>query len=354
MGNLHDQTRRTIMKGAAVLGATTLARGMSLAGQQSSEATQANTPANSGEPVPQRPLGKTGITVSALALGGYHLGSTSNQQEANEIVAKAMDAGVIFFDNAWDYHQGHSEAVLGTALKGKRDRAVVMSKVCTHGRGKDVAMQQLEQSLRRLQTDHLDLWQVHEVIYENDPDLIFAPGGAAEALLLAKQQGKVRAIGFTGHKDPSIHLRMLSHGFPFDTVQMPLNCLDASFRSFEQLVLPEARKRGIAVLGMKSMGGSGEIIIQGVVTPEEALKYAMTLPVASTICGVDSMQILDQNLAIARGFQPLSNSEMDSIRNQAKPYAADGRFELFKTTKKYDGNVGRQQHHFPPADQLPA
>jgi len=354
MGNLHDQTRRTIMKGAAVLGATTLARGMSLAGQQSSEATQANPPANSGEPVPQRPLGKTGITVSALALGGYHLGSTSNQQEANEIVAKAMDAGVIFFDNAWDYHQGHSEAVLGTALKGKRDRAVVMSKVCTHGRGKDVAMQQLEQSLRRLQTDHLDLWQVHEVIYENDPDLIFAPGGAAEALLLAKQQGKVRAIGFTGHKDPSIHLRMLSHGFPFDTVQMPLNCLDASFRSFEQLVLPEARKRGIAVLGMKSMGGSGEIIIQGVVTPEEALKYAMTLPVASTICGVDSMQILDQNLAIARGFQPLSNSEMDSIRNQAKPYAADGRFELFKTTKKYDGNVGRQQHHFPPADQLPA
>ena len=266
-----------------------------------------------------------------------------------------MDAGVNFFDNAWDYHQGHSEAVLGNALKGKRDRAVVMTKVCTHGRGKDVAMQQLEQSLRRLQTDHLDLWQIHEVIYENDPDLIFAPGGAAEALLLAKQQGKVRAIGFTGHKDPSIHLRMLSHDFPFDTVQMPLNCLDASFRSFEQRVLPEAQKRGVAVLGMKSMGGSGEIIIHGVVTPEEALKYAMSLPVASTISGVDS----HAGAGAEPGHCPriptaLGSSEMESIRNQAKAYAADGRFELFKTTKKYDGNVGRQQHHFPSADELPA
>jgi uncharacterized protein len=354
MGNPHDETRRTIMKGAAVLGAATLARGMSMASQQSSQPNQANQPVSSGEQVPHRPLGKTGITVSAIALGGYHLGSTKNQQEANEIVAKAIDAGVNFFDNAWDYHQGQSEAILGNALKGKRDRAVIMSKVCTHGRGKDVAMQQLEQSLRRLQTDHLDLWQIHEVIYENDPDLIFAPGGAAEALLLAKQQGKVRAIGFTGHKDPSIHLRMLTHGFPFDTVQMPLNCLDASFRSFEQRVLPEAQKRGVAILGMKSMGGSGEIIIHGVVTPEEALKYAMSLPVASTISGIDSMDILEQNLAIARGFQPLPSSEMDSIRNQAKTYAADGRFELFKTTKKYDGDVGRRQHHFPSADELPA
>ena len=350
MGNHHDGTRRSIIKDAAVLGAATLTRGMSLASQQSSS----GQPANSGEQVPHRPLGKTGITVSAIALGGYHLGSTKNQQEANEIVAKAMDAGVIFFDNAWDYHQGHSEAVLGNALKGKRDRAVVMSKVCTHGRGKDVAMQQLEQSLRRLQTDHLDLWQIHEVIYENDPELIFRAGGAAEALLLAKQQGKVRAIGFTGHKDPSIHLQMLSHDFPFDTVQMPLNCLDASFRSFEQRVLPEAQKRGIAVLGMKSMGGSGEIITHGVVTPTEALKYAMSLPVASTISGIDSLRVLEQNLAIARGFQPLSSEQMQNIRNQAKTFAADGRFELFKTTKKYDGNVGRQQHHFPSADELPA
>ena len=261
---------------------------------------------------------------------------------------------ITFFDNAWDYHQGHSEEVLGQALKG-RQQAVVMTKVCTHGRGKDVAMQQLEESLRRLQTDHVDLWQIHEVIYENDPDLIFAPGGVAEALLLAKQQGKVRAVGFTGHKDPSIHLKMLSHDFPFDTVQMPA---ELPRRDLSELraaeVLPEATKRGIAVLGMKSMGGSGEIIIHGVVTPAEALKYAMSLPVASTISGVDSMQILEQNLAIARGFQPLSENEMETLRNQAKLYAADGRFELFKTTKKYDGNVGRQQHHFPSAEESPA
>ncbi len=353
MAETPDAKRRTLMKGAAVIGAATLTRGMSLATQSDAQ-TDSSNQTSSGEPVPHRPLGKTGITVSAIGLGGYHLGSTKNQQETNDIVAKAMDAGVIFFDNAWDYHQGHSEEVLGNALKGKRDRAVVMTKVCTHGRGKDVAMQQLEQSLRRLQTDHLDLWQIHEVIYENDPELIFAPGGVAEALLAAKQQGKVRAVGFTGHKDPSIHLKMLSHNFPFDTVQMPLNCLDASFRSFEQRVLPEAQKRGIAVLGMKSMGGSGEIITHGVVTPEEALQYAMSLPVATTVCGVDSMDVLEQDLAIARGFQPLSAQEMESLRNQAKAYAADGRFELFKTTKKYDGNVGRQQHHFPPAEELPA
>jgi uncharacterized protein len=231
---------------------------------------------------------------------------------------------------------------------------VVMTNVCTHGRGKDVAMQQLEESLRRLQTDHLDLWQIHEVIYENDPDLIFAPGGAAEALLQAKQQGKVRAVGFTGHKDPSIHLRMLSHGFPFDTVQMPLNCLDANFRSFEKNVLPEAQKQGIAVLGMKSMGGSGEIVTHGAATPEEALRYAMSLPVASTISGVDAMEILQQNLEVARGFQAMNAADMQTLRERCKFLASDGRFELFKVTKKYDGGVGRQQHHFPTSEELPA
>jgi aryl-alcohol dehydrogenase-like predicted oxidoreductase len=287
-------------------------------------------------------------------LGGYHLGSTRNQQEANEIVARAMDAGINFFDNAWDYHDGHSEEVVGKALQGKRDRAVIMTKVCTHGRGKDVAMQMLEQSLRRLQTDHLDLWQIHEVIYENDPELIFAPGGAAEALIQAKQQGKVRAIGFTGHKDPRIHLKMLAHDFPFDTVQMPLNCLDATFRSFETDVLPVAASKGVAVLGMKSMGGSGEIIIDGAARPDEALRYAMSLPVATTISGIESMDVLEQNLAVAAGFQPMSVQELQALRNRCKVYAADGRYELFKTTKKYDGKVGREQHHFPSPEELPA
>lgn len=304
--------------------------------------------------VPHRPLGGTGLQVSALALGGYHLGSAKNQQEVNDIVARAMDAGINFFDNAWEYHNGHSEEVVGTALKGKRQQAIVMTKVCTHGRGKDIAMQQLEQSLRRLQTDYLDLWQIHEIIYENDPDLIFRPGGAAEALLQAKQQGKVRAIGFTGHKDPSIHLKMLAQELPFDTVQMPLNCLDATFRSFEKNVLPVAKQRGIGVLGMKSMGGSGEIVVHGAATPEQALRYAMSLPVSSTISGVDSMDVLEQNLAVARGFQPMPEQEMQALREQCKFFASDGRYELYKVTKKYDGEVGREQHGFPTSEDLPA
>jgi len=282
----------------------------------------------SGE-VPKKPLGKTGVQVSAMGLGGYHLGSAETDQAANEIVAKAYDHGVRFFDNAWEYHDGLSEERLGKALKGKRDGAFVMTKVCTHGRDKKIAMQMLEASLRRLNTDHLDLWQIHEVVYENDPELIFAPNGAAEALLAAKQQGKVRFIGFTGHKDSEIHLRMLSHDFPFDTVQMPLNCCDATFRSFETQVLPEANRRGIAALGMKSLGGSGELVKHGAVTPEQGLRYAMSLPVATTISGVDTMQVLDQNLKVAVNFRPLAEAELHGLREQCRFLASDGRLELF-------------------------
>jgi uncharacterized protein len=306
----------------------------------------------SGE-VPKKPLGRTGAQVSAMGLGGYHLGSAETDQAAHEIVAKALDHGVTFFDNAWEYHDGLSEERLGKALRGKRAQAFVMTKVCTHGRDKKLAMRMLEESLRRLQTDHLDLWQIHEVVYDNDPDLIFAPGGAAEALLAAKQQGKVRFIGFTGHKDPEIHLKMLSHDFPFDTVQMPLNCCDATFRSFETQVLPEANRQGIAALGMKSLGGSGELVRQGAVTPEQGLRYAMSLPVATTISGVDSMQVLDQNLHVAVNFKPLEAAEMDALRKQCRSLAADGRLELFKMTTKYDGKVGREQHHFPTVQELP-
>ncbi len=307
-----------------------------------------------GATVPHRPMGKTGLDVSIIGLGGFHLGSARDQPTANDIVARALDAGINFFDNAWDYHDGLSETRLGEALVGKRDRAIVMTKVCTHGRDAKVAMQMLDESLRRLQTDHIDVWQIHEVIYDNDPDLIFAPGGAAEALVQAKQQGKVRFVGFTGHKDPSIHLRMLEHGFPFDTVQMPLNCLDATFRSFEQRVLPEANRRGLAVFGMKSLGGSGEIVKYGAATPDDALRYAMSLPVATTISGMESPDVLAQNLAIATSFTPMTSEEMRALRERCRPLAADGRFELFKTTKIYDGAVGRQQHHFPPPEQLPA
>ncbi len=308
--------------------------------------------ANGG--VPKRRLGNTDLQVSILGVGGFHLGSAENQDEATNIVQHALDAGINFFDNAWEYHDGQSEEWMGKALGSRRNEAVLMTKVCTHGRDKTMAMQMLEESLRRLRTDHLDVWQIHEVVYENDPDLIFAPNGAAEALLQAKQQGKVRLVGFTGHKDPSIHLRMLAHGFPFDTVQMPLNPFDATFRSFEMHVLPEARKRGIAVLGMKSMGGSGEMVKQGGVTPEEALRYAMSLPVATTISGMESMDVLKQNLAIAANFSPWTDAEMNALRNRSRALAGDGHLELFKTTTMYDGKIGREQHGFPSAEELPA
>jgi aryl-alcohol dehydrogenase-like predicted oxidoreductase len=303
--------------------------------------------------VPHRKLGRTGVDVSALGIGGFHLGSTKDQAEATEIVHQAIDAGVNFFDNCWEYHEGLSEERMGVALQGLRKNVVLMTKVCTHGREKKVAMQMLEQSLRRLRTDYLDVWQIHEVVYWNDPDLIFAPDGAAEALVQAKQQGKVRFIGFTGHKDPDIHLKMLSHNFPFDTVQMPLNCFDATFLSFESKVLPEASRREIGILGMKSMGGSGEMITHGGVTAQEALAYAMSLPVATTISGIDSLEVLQQNLAIARNFKPLAMEQLSSLRERCRENASDGRLELFKTTKKYDGAEGRKQHQYPSDEELP-
>jgi predicted aldo/keto reductase-like oxidoreductase len=306
----------------------------------------------SGE-VPKRALGKTGVQVSALGLGGYHLGSADTDQSAIEIVAKALDHGVTFFDNCWEYHDGLGEQRVGKALTGKRDQALVMTKVCTHGRDKDVAMRMLEESLRRLQTDHLDLWQIHEVIYENDPDLIFRPNGVIEALTAAKQQGKVRFVGFTGHKNPRIHLKMLAHNYPFDTVQMPLNCFDPGFHSFETEVLPEVNRRGMAALGMKSLGGSGEMVRDGAITPQEGLRYAMSLPVATTISGIDSMVVLDQNLAVAVNFRPFTSAEMQQLRDRNPLFAGDGRFELFKITTKYDGKVGREQHDFPTVDELP-
>jgi aryl-alcohol dehydrogenase-like predicted oxidoreductase len=210
----------------------------------------------------------------------------------------------------------------------------------------------LEASLTRLQTDHLDVWQIHEVIYHNDPELIYAHDSVLEALTRAKQQGKVRFVGFNGHKHSAIHLEMLNRGYAFDVLQMPLNPLDTSFRSFENNVLPVANQRGIAVLGMKSMGGSGETISNGAFTPSEALCYAMSLPVATTISGIDSMEVLDQNLAILRDFKPLSADEMQKLRDHGKPFN-DGRYELYKSTLKYDSDLGRSQHGYPSAAELP-
>ena len=294
--------------------------------------------------VSRRPLGTTGVDVSILAVGGFHLGNAASEQDAIRIVHEAIDAGLTFMDNAWEYHDGRSEEWMGRALEGRRHKAFLMTKVCTHGRDKRVAMQQLEESLRRLRTDYLDLWQIHEVIYEDDPDRHFAPGGAAEALLEAKQQGKARFIGFTGHKDPAIHLKMLSHNFPFDTCQLPLNCFDANFRSFEREVLPALHRQDIAPLGMKTLGGNGEVIKQGIVTAEECLRYALSLPIAAVVSGIDSLEVLRQNLAIAQLFVPMTAAEMDALRARVAHYASDGRFELYKSSRHYDGPVGRAQH----------
>ncbi len=303
--------------------------------------------------IPRRPFGVTRDMVSIIGLGGYHIGSLRSLEEAQSIVREAVDSGVNFIDCAWEYHQGKSEEWLGESLKGRRDKVFLMSKVCTHGRDKKVAMQQLEDSLRRLRTDYLDLWQIHECVYDNDPERHFATGGVVEALTEAKNSGKVRYVGFTGHKHPAIHLKMLAYEYPFDSVQMPLNAFDAGFRSFEALVLPELHKRGIAALGMKSLGGNGLPVQRGAVTVEEALSYAMSLPVATTICGIDSPDVLRQNLAVARGFRPMSPEEMDALRQRCAPAAGDGHMELYKSTMKYDGDVGREQHGMPPHEHLP-
>jgi aryl-alcohol dehydrogenase-like predicted oxidoreductase len=300
-----------------------------------------------GNGIPMRPFGKSGATISALGFGGHHLGDAENDQQAARIVAEAVDGGITFFDNCWEYHRGKSEVWMGNALKGKRDKVFLMTKVCTHGRDKALALQMLEESLNRLQTDHLDLWQIHGVSFDNDPELFIRPNGAAEALEQAKKQGKVKFVGFTGHKNPNIHLKMLATGFPFDSVQMPLNAFDATFLSFQHKVLPELSKRGLAALGMKPINGHGEAVQKGVVTAQEALRYAMSLPVTTTITGMETLDILRQNLKVAQGFRPMNEHEMKELEARCRPYAADGRFELYKVSLKFDNPEARLSHHFP-------
>jgi len=303
--------------------------------------------------IPLRPFGRhPEQSVSALALGGYHIGSVKSVRESIRIMHAAIDAGLTFFDNAWEYNEHESEVRMGRAIADRRERVFLMTKVCTHGRDGKVAMRQLDESLRRLKTDYLDLWQVHECVYYNDPDRHFARGGVIEALDRAKKAGKVRFVGFTGHKDPEIHLRMLSFGYPFDACQLPLNAFDASFRSFEQRVLPELGRQQIAALGMKSLGGSGEMVKKKAISAADALRYAMSLPVATTVSGIDSMKVLKQNLAIADNFTPLTKAQMEQIRHRVAALAADGRFERYKTTAEHDADEGRAQHGFPPMDQL--
>jgi uncharacterized protein len=297
--------------------------------------------------IPLRQFGRHPVKISALGFGGHHLGDAPDEKTAIQIVQEAVDGGITFFDNCWEYRRGKTELWMGAGLKGRRDKVFLMTKTCPHGRDASLALEMLEESLRRLQTDHLDLWQVHGMAFDNDPELFIRPNGAAEALTKAKKDGKVRFVGFTGHQHFKVHLGMLNTGFAFDSVQMPLNVFDANFRSFEQNVLPELTKRGIAVLGMKPFSGHGDALRAGVLTPLESLRYAMSLPVSTTITGIDSLPVLHQNLRIAQNFTPMPPEEMAALRDRCKAVAADGRYELYKLSLKFDNPESRIAHGFP-------
>ncbi|MBV9038100.1 MAG: aldo/keto reductase [Acidobacteriaceae bacterium] len=291
-----------------------------------------------------RKLGRTGERVSAIGLGGAHLAKPS-EEEAIRITRSALDRGMNFLDNCWDYSNGECEVRMGKALRdGYRQKAFLMTKF--DGRTKQATTQQIEDSLRRLGTDHIDLLQYHENIRLEDPDRFFAEDGPLEALQAAKQAGKIRYIGFTGHKDPLVHLRMLEvaqqHGFHFDSCQMPLNPLDAQFRSFANTVVPKLVEQGIAVLAMKTMGG-GAILKSNTVTAKECLRYALNLPTSVVITGCDSMPILDQAFEVARTFQPMSQGEMTAMLQKTREAAMTGKYELFKTTAIFDGTARNPQ-----------
>jgi predicted aldo/keto reductase-like oxidoreductase len=337
----HESTRRdflhTTAAGAAV-GLAAVAEG----GDEN----------GAGTGLPQRRLGRTGQNVSILCLGGWHIGSVKDDQEAIRIMHAAIDEGLTFFDNAWDYHDGRSEELMGRALaaNGRRKRVFLMTKNCA--RDAMGTRQHLEDSLRRLQTDVIDLWQFHEINYDNDPDWIVERGALAEALR-AQKEGKIRFIGFTGHKSPDIHLSMLPR-HQWDTVQMPVNVCDVHYRSFIRRVIPEAEKRNIAVIGMKSLGGGadrvGRFPSEKVCTHEEARVFALSQPIATLVVGIDSMDVLRQDIRVARNFKPMDQQARERLVARVRTVATDGRHERFKSTQFFDGPYHQRQHGFvPPA-----
>jgi predicted aldo/keto reductase-like oxidoreductase len=295
--------------------------------------------------VPYRKLGRSGERVSLIGLGGWHLGIQSDEQESVRIIRTALDSGINFLDNCWDYNNGNSEIRMGKALRdGYRQKALLMTKI--DGQTKKAATAQLEESLRRLETDHIDLLQFHEVIRLSDPERIFAPDGGMEAALEAKKAGKIRYIGFTGHKNPAMHLHMLEtaakHQFHFDAVQMPLNAMDAHYESFEKKVLPVLVKNEIGVLGMKPMG-AGLLLKSNTVSAVECLHYAMSLPTSVVITGCESLANLQQALDVARNFKPLTTTESAALLAKTAQAARDGQFEGYKTTNNFDGTIHNPQ-----------
>jgi predicted aldo/keto reductase-like oxidoreductase len=333
----EDLTRRDFL-GKSL--ATTLAISVS----KSTAWAAQNTPQNKGE-IPRRTLGRTGEKVSMVGIGGYHIGMQSDEKQSIQIIRTALDQGINFLDNCWDYNGGQSEIRMGKALRdGYRHKAFLMTKI--DGHTSKAATQQIEDSLKRLQTDHIDLLQFHEVIRDTDPEAIFADNGSLQAALEARKAGKIRYIGFTGHKSPDIHLKMLNtgfaHQFTFDTVQMPLNVMDAHFNSFEKKVLPVLVEHKIGVLGMKPMGD--HIILNSkTATPIECLHYAMNLPTSVVITGCDSLQILEQALNAARTFRPMNQTEVASLLAKTATAAQNGQFELYKTSHQFDGTFHNPQ-----------
>ena len=299
-----------------------------------------NSEVKEGEMI-YRQLGRTGEKVSLIGLGGHHIGRPEDEQFAIKLIRTAIDRGINFMDNSWDYHDGGSELRMGKALQnGYRDRVFLMTKI--DGRTKKAAAEQIDQSLLRLRTDRIDLLQHHEIIRLEGPDRIFASGGSMEAVLEAQEAGKVRYIGFTGHKDPLVHLRMLEvaeqNNFRFDAVQMPLNVMDAHFRSFERQVLPVLVEKEIGVLGMKSMGDP-YILKSNTVSPIECLHYAMNLPTSTVITGIEKMPILDQAFEAVSTFEPMSEEQVNALLDRTKEAAKNGQYELFKTTAKFDATA---------------
>jgi predicted aldo/keto reductase-like oxidoreductase len=335
---MSEANRRDFLKTAAAGIAATSLAGSVLAEQQDSPAG-----------LPTRPLGKTGQRVSILCLGGWHIGAI-DENLAISLMHEAIDNGLTFFDNCWDYHEGGSEEVMGKALAtgGRREKVFLMTKNCE--RDYKGTQKCLEDSLRRLKTDHLDLWQFHEINYDNDPDWVFDKGGL-KAALEAQKAGKVRFIGFTGHKHPDIHLKMLGKPYEWATVQMPINIMDAHYRSFQKQVVPECEKRGIGVLGMKSLGGGfpkGNLAEKAKLDGVACRRYALSQPVSSLVVGIASRDDLKQDLALARDFKPMRKQEMDQLLDDTRLAASDGRYELFKSTQFFDGDHHQHQHGFTP------
>ncbi len=333
-----NPTNRREFLHTSVAAGTALALGRSLIAAQIDD----------GEGLPRRPLGKSGAQVSILCLGGWHIGQAGKDDgddAAIKLMHQAIDQGLTFFDNCWDYHDGYSEELMGRAIQDRRDKVFLMTKNCE--RDYDGSLRDLDDSLRRLKTDHLDLWQFHEMIYDNDPDWVFEQGGI-KAALEAQEAGKVRFIGFTGHKDPSIHLKMLHKPYRWASAQMPINVCDYFFRSFQHTVVPACLQQGTAVLGMKSLGGGveGKIPASGLVTARDCIRFALSQPVSSLVVGLRNQKDLRQALDAARGFQPLTQDEQEQLLAKVKDAAGDGRHELFKTSKQFDGPHHRKQHGF--------